>query len=131
MSASSNSKKLAVVAAHQAPPPYKLTSYLLGFALSLYLTLMAYVAVVHHLFSRRILLFVLPGLALTQFVVQMIFFLHIGREFRPRWKLFVFLFMLLIVTILVGGSIWIMSNLNYHMQTPAEVNKYLQSQDGL
>lgn len=111
--------------------PYTLTSYVVGFGMSIYLTLMAYLSVTHHLFSRRVLLFVLPTTALLQFVVQLIFFLHMGREFKPRWKLYVFLFMLVIVIILVAGSIWIMANLNYHTQTPAQVNKYLQSQDGL
>ncbi len=124
-------KKQVVVTDVRALPNYSLTSYVIGFAVSIYLTLMAYVMVVHHLFSRRILLYLLPITALLQFIIQLICFLHIGREFKPRWKLFVFLFMLLIVIILVAGSIWIMANLNYHMQSPAQINKYLQSQDGL
>lgn len=126
-----NAHKRAVVADVQTLPPYKASSYVIGFVSSIILTLAAYTTVVNHVFSRRILLFVLPLTALLQFVVQLVTFLHIGRELKPRWKLYVFLFMLIIVIILVAGSIWIMANLNYHMQSPSEINKYLRSQDGL
>jgi cytochrome o ubiquinol oxidase operon protein cyoD len=127
----SQHKTKAVVAEIHNLPPYKLSSYVVGFVLSLYLTVMVYIAVVHQLFTRRVLLFVLPISALLQFVVQLVFFLHIGRELKPRWKLLAFCFMLLIVIILVAGSIWIMANLNYHAQSPAEINRYLRTQDRL
>lgn len=126
-----NAHKRVVVADVHTLPPYKASSYVIGFVASIFLTLVAYLSVVQHLFSRRILLFVLPATALIQFTVQLVTFLHIGRELKPRWKLYVFLFMLIIVVILVAGSIWIMANLNYHMQSTVEINKYLRSQDGL
>ena len=126
-----SSHKHAVVADVQVLKPLRLSSYVVGFGLSLFVTIVAYVSVVQHVFSRRILLFVLPITALLQFAVQLITFLHIGRELKPRWKLYVFIFMLIIVIILVAGSIWIMANLNYHMQSPTEINKYLRSQDAL
>ena len=71
-------------------------------------------------------------LALLQFTVQMIYFLHLGHESRPRWKLGVFGMMLVVVLIIVFGSLWIMNSLNYRMHTnPNQINKYLRSQDGL
>lgn len=109
-----------------------LLTYINGYALSLYLTLTAYLAVTHHLFSNHTLIYCIIGLALLQFLVQVLFFLHLGHETRPRWKLVVFLFMLLIVGILVFGSLWIMSNLQYHHpSTQTEINNYLKRQDGL
>lgn len=106
--------------------------YLNGFALSIYLTLTAYLLVTHRVFANHVLIYVVIGLALLQFLVQVLFFLHLGRETKPRWKLMVFLFMLLIVGVLVLGSLWIMSNLNYHHpSTPADISKYLNNQDGL
>ena len=39
-------------------------------------------------------------------------------------------FMLGIVLIIVGGSVWIMNNLNYRM-TPQQMEQYLKSQDSL
>ena len=108
-------------------PSYK--TYFTGFITSLVITLAAYFTVVDRLFSTHGLIAFVVGLALIQFIIQGIFFLHLGAETKPRWKLGVFLFMLLVVGILVFGSLWIMSNLNYRL-TPGQVNNYLNSQDG-
>jgi cytochrome o ubiquinol oxidase operon protein cyoD len=111
-----------------------LSSYLAGFIVSLCLTMTAYLMVINHLFSRRLLVAAVAGLALAQFMTQLLFFLHLGRETKPRWKLGVFMFMVMVVLILVFGSIWIMANLNYHhdqLITPAQINHYMHSQDGL
>lgn len=107
-----------------------LASYITGFVLSIYLTVMAYLLAVYHIASNHVLIGLVALLALIQFVVQLIFFLHLGSDERPRWRLVTFLFMLMVVVILVAGSLWIMANLNYHMN-PSDVNHYLQSQDGL
>lgn len=104
--------------------------YTIGFVGSLFLTITAYLLVVHHMFSRHLLIAVVALLAIVQFVVQLLYFLHLGRESKPRWKLGVFFFMLLVVILVVFGSLWIMSNLNYRM-TPAQVNQYLNNQNGL
>lgn len=93
---------------------YTLRAYTTGFVLSVAITLAAYFSVVNHKFTGNALLYWIAWLALIQFFVQMIFFLHLGRENRPRWKLVVFWFMTLVVGILVVGSLWIMTNLNYH-----------------
>ena len=106
-----------------------LKSYTIGFVWSLGLTLIAYALVVHHSFSNRLLIAAVVGLALIQFIFQMVFFLHLGRETKPRWRLFVFLFMVMVVAILVFGSLWIMNNLNYRM-TPNQVNSYMNNQGG-
>ena len=105
------------------------TSYATGFIWSLGLTLVAYTLVVRHSFSNRGLIAAVAGLALVQFLFQLFYFLHLGRETKPRWKLFVFLFMVMVVVILVAGSLWIMSNLNYHM-TPSQITNYLNNQGG-
>jgi hypothetical protein len=39
---------------------------------------------------------------------------------------------MMVLLIIVIGSLWIMSNLNYRMMgSPSQVNQYIQSQDGL
>ncbi|HWB38964.1 MAG TPA: cytochrome o ubiquinol oxidase subunit IV [Candidatus Saccharimonadales bacterium] len=106
-----------------------LKSYVVGFGLSLVLTLASYLLVAHHSLGRDGLLAATTVFALSQFFVQMRFFLHLGIETKPRWKLLVFCFMTGVVLILVLGSLWIMNNLNYRM-TPAEIKQYLQNQDG-
>jgi cytochrome o ubiquinol oxidase subunit IV len=107
-----------------------LLSYIVGFILSILLTLAAYFSVVNHLMSGKTLILMVAGLAVVQLLVQLLFFLHLGRESRPRWKLLVFWFMLLVVGILVIGSLWIMNNLNYNMM-PHDVETYMRHEEGI
>ena len=97
-------------------------SYVVGFALSIALTLAAYFMVTHHALGRTALIVAIFALAMIQLYVQLVFFLHLGREGKPRLNLMTFLFMLLVLVIVVAGSLWIMNNLNYHM-TPQDLNK--------
>lgn len=87
-------------------------SYLIGFFFSLALTLVSFYLVIEHVLPSQTLVYVIAGLAVTQAIIQVIFFLHLGKETKPRLNLIIFLFMLLVVVILVFGSIWIMFNLN-------------------
>lgn len=89
-----------------------LKSYLIGFFLSLLLTLAAYFLVTEKLLSGTPLLIALAGLALAQAIVQLILFLHLGQESKPYWNFTVFLFMVLVITIVVTGTLWILINLN-------------------
>lgn len=106
-----------------------LSRYITGFVLSLLLTLTAYSLVVYRFVSEWLLL-VLAVLALTQMIVQLVFFLHLGEEMRPRYKLISFGFMALMLLIVVVGSIWIMYNLDYNMMnmTPDEKTNYMLTQ---
>ena len=92
-----------------------LVSYIVGFVISIVLTVEAYLLVVHQTIPRWSLIFVLIGLALVQLFIQLLFFLHISEEPKPRWNLYTLLFAGLVVFIVVGGSLWIMQNLErYH-----------------
>lgn len=109
--------------------------YVSGFILSLAFTLTSFALVEAHVhsmyrdFSNVFLIGTTMILALAQFFAQLYFFLHLGRETKPRWKLLVLAFMILVVLIIVLGSIWIMYNLNYHM-TPQQMNTYMLNQNG-
>lgn len=94
--------------------------YVIGFVLAIGLTILAYLTVTQHWLAGSTLVFGLMGLAVIQFVVQLIFFLHVGQESKPRWNLAVFLFTLLVLMIIVFGSLWIMYNLNYGMNMSSE-----------
>lgn len=124
-----------VISKHE-PVAGSLASYVCGFLLSVTFTLTAFAIVEVHLHasnhaaSNNPLIATIIGLAIIQFFIQLYFFLHLGKEMRPRWKLLVFTFMVGVVLILVIGSLWIMANLNYRM-TPDEINNYLHSQDSL
>jgi cytochrome o ubiquinol oxidase operon protein cyoD len=113
-------------------------TYVTGFALSVILTLMAFILVKvhvdhHHGYpSDSFMMAALPGLALVQLFVQLVFFLHVGRESKPRWNAWALSFAITVVVIVVGGSLWIMSNLNYRMMSsPHEIRRYLNSQGDL
>lgn len=106
-----------------------LGTYVVGFTLSIGLTLLAYFAVTHEWFKHSSVVLALLMLAIMQFVVQLFFFLHVGHETRPRWKLLMLFLAIVFVLILVLGSIWIMYNLDYRM-TPKQAEQYLQKQDG-
>lgn len=102
------------------------TPYIIGFGLAVILTLLAYEVTVNHRLSGAVLLGSIMGLAAVQLVVQLVFFLHLGREKGVRWNLAAFLFMLLILVIIVAGSLWIMYSLNYNMQmTPEQMNEFM------
>ncbi len=103
-----------------------LVSYTIGFALSILFTLAAYYVVVHNIFARRGAVAIIVGLAVAQLLVQLIFFLHLGKESKPRWNLMVFYFMLLVVGIVVVGSLWIMDNLDYNMTSGKDMDQKMQ-----
>lgn len=115
-----------------------LKKYISGFILSIALTIAAYAVVQAHLgtgkelLAQPTVLWTIMGFAVAQLVVQMWYFLHLGEEARPRWRFASLLFAISFVLIIVIGSIWIMANLSYNGHgTPAEVNKYLRTQDDL
>ena len=92
-----------------------LRSYIVGFILSLALTLSAYFIVTHQTYNKQGIIAAVATLAITQFVVQMIFFMHLGQEAKPYWNLLALIFMLGVVIIIVIGSLWIMDHLNYNI----------------
>ena len=96
-------------------------SYVVGFALSLLFTLAAYFLVANRLLSGGILTFTILGLALFQLVVQLLFFLHLGQESKPRWNLVIFLSTVSIILIIVLGSIWIMNNFSLSLHSPGKI----------
>ncbi|MFA6916103.1 MAG: cytochrome o ubiquinol oxidase subunit IV [Parachlamydiales bacterium] len=107
-------------------PHGTLKDYIFGFVLSLLLTLTAFYLASEHVFEGWNLVLAIIGLAVVQFIVQMIFFFHIGKEASPQWNLYSFLFMLLIMFILVIGTFWIMYHLNYNM----DENMKMPTQEG-
>ena len=106
-------------------------SYVVGFILSVVITVMAYFFVVNHLWPKESLIYIVMGLAIVQLVVQLIFFLHLGRG--GGWKLITFFFAVLVVLVVVVGSLWIMNNLDYNMMhmSPEQMDKYMQQNEGI
>lgn len=103
-----------------------ISSYVVGFALSILLTLAAFALVYAHtvwshtLFSQTVLYSSLLVCALVQLFVQIFFFLHGGKS-KGHWNQTALAFALVVVTILVAGTLWIMQNLQHgNMPEPFE-----------
>lgn len=112
-------------------PEGDLTSYMTGFILSVVLTLGSYFLVtsIGKTWSHPVLIGVVLTLALIQLLVQLIFFLHLLHESKPRWNLMFLVAFFSTVFLVVVASIWIMQHLNHNMM-PADVMKYVQDQQG-
>lgn len=93
---------------HRSSHQPTIISYVYGFLLSLLLTLGAFWF--SPLFGKYAAAFIVVS-AVLQLVVQLVFFLHLGKRSAPSWHRGVFAFTLLIVAILIGGTLWIMHNL--------------------
>lgn len=100
-----------IASRHEAPG--SLVSYTIGFLLSILLTSLAFLAAT--LGSTLAFVFVII-LAILQLGVQLAFFMHLGNR-SMRSSAVIFALTAIIVGIVVGGSLWIMANLErLHMQ---------------
>jgi cytochrome o ubiquinol oxidase subunit IV len=69
----------------------------------------------------------LAVLAIAQMGVHLVFFLHITTGPDNTNNVLALAFGVLIVTLIVAGSLWIMTNLNDNMMPPAELmNMHMQ-----
>lgn len=92
-----------------------LKQYVIGFVLSIVLTIIPLVVVLNGLAEGTAALVILLGTAALQFVVQLMFFMHLREEKKPRYNLMTLLLGLVILLTIVIGSIWIMQyNQVYH-----------------
>src|SRR5687767_10120679 len=103
-------------------------SYFTGFVLSLLFTAIPYYLVVEKELDGNILLATIVGFAALQLVIQVVFFLHLGRERKPRWNLFFLVSTIGIVLLVVLSSIWIMSHLHYNMSRTDVVDKVVDDE---
>ena len=95
-----------------------LRNYATGLALSLFLTAASFGIVWLYLggasFPATAVAAAVIALAISQLLVQMVFFLHLGGEWR-LWNIIALLFSALIIVFVVGGSLWIMTHLEHNM----------------
>lgn len=87
----------------------------IGYVASLILIITIYLLLDYHPLTGRLLVFTVFGSAITQALIQLVFFLHLGMESKPHWFTITFLFAVLVIIIIVGGSLWIMTHLNYNL----------------
>lgn len=90
-------------------------SYIVGFILSIVLTLGSFGLVMVEGVSRSIAIPGLIILCVAQLLVQLIFFLHMGMDKSQRENTLTFVFTVKIIAIIVVGSLWVLHNMNVNM----------------
>lgn len=107
------------------------TSYVIGFLLSLVFTAIPYYLVVNKTVTGDALLATILGFAVLQMAVQIFFFLHLGRGPKPLYNVVFFVSTVGIILMVVLGSIFIMSHLNYNMMPADATTKKLAQDEGI
>lgn len=92
-----------------------LRPYVTGFVLALVLTAIPFALVVAHVLPKFATLAIIAILAVIQVAVHLRFFLHIDLKETPRENLIALAFAALLIFVMVGGSLWIMLDLNARM----------------
>lgn len=93
----------------------RLWSSIVGFVLSLILTAVPFALVMSGSMSRTVAMAGIASAALVQIAVHLKFFLHLRDSPSARWDILALIVTVLIIILFVGGSLWIMHNLNYRM----------------
>lgn len=111
-------------------------SYITGYLLSILLTFASFGILLlhfhtHHTFpTHQWLTVAFVTFAILQLLIQLFFFLHVGKGQNKHWNVAVLGFALFVVCILVGGTLWIMNNLQaMSMQRSPYINNQITVQN--
>lgn len=103
--------------------------YVMGGVLAGVATLFVFCAVQYQWLEGAALAAFALLFAAVQLGVHLFFFLHLDREKKPRWNMASLMFTALTALIILIGSLWIMTNLNYNMgMSPQQMNEYMIEQ---
>jgi len=124
------------IAARHSLARGSINKYVIGFALSIAVTLCAYAISVNHNsindnVANASIIIMLVFLGIVQLGVQLRYFIHLGHEAKPYWNKLVFAYMVIMVLIVGIGSLWIMNNLDYNMMPPSETDTYIKQDEGI
>lgn len=97
-------------------------SYIVGFIISIILTVVPYYLVVNHSMDTHGLILVVMAIAVAQLLVQVIYFLHLTFKGEAAGNTLSFIFTMVVVLILVIGTLWIMANLHTNMMPDTTMN---------
>lgn len=84
-------------------------AYVIGFVLSIILTIIPLVLVLNHMLATSALVPIILIAAVLQFVIQLFFFMHIRDGEGPRYNVMALILGIIFVLTIVIGAIWIMS----------------------
>ncbi|TPI53505.1 MULTISPECIES: cytochrome o ubiquinol oxidase subunit IV [unclassified Mesorhizobium] len=92
-----------------------LSGYLLGFGLAILLSVASFIAAQTDLIYQPAVISALTVLAIAQMGVHLVFFLHLTTGPDNTNNVLALAFGVLIVTLVVLGSVWIMNHLSQNM----------------
>lgn len=95
--------------------PTSARGYWIGYVLALVLTIAAFALVTSGSLPRNVTLLCIAGLAIAQAMVHLRFFLHISKKSAPIESIVSLAFAIVLLVIMIGGSLWIMMNLDMRM----------------
>ena len=97
-------------------------SYMIGFALSVVLTVIPFWVVMADVTDNLALaLAVIFGMGAIQIVVHVHYFLHVTIQADEGWQLMSLLFTAIVLVIILAGSIWVMFHLHENMMPAHEL----------
>lgn len=105
-------------------------SYIIGFILSLVFTIIPYFMVVNEIISGNALLVTIISIAILQMLIQIFFFLHLGRGPKPLYNVVFFFATAGLIAVVIVASLFIMSNL-YHNMSSEEVTRRLAQEENI
>ena len=110
--------------AHDSHAHGSLSTYLLGFVLSVVLTAVPFWLVMSGaLGSKPATALVVMAFAVVQIVVHMIYFLHMNTTSEGGWTMLALIFTIVMVVIAMTGSLWVMHHLNVNMMPTHEMGR--------
>ena len=95
--------------------PTSARPYWIGYVLALILTAGAFSLTTVAALSRGQALLAIGALAIVQTLVHLRYFLHISRKSAPIESILSLLFALVLLVLMIGGSLWIMTDLDGRM----------------
>ncbi|MEM1389148.1 MAG: cytochrome o ubiquinol oxidase subunit IV [Pseudomonadota bacterium] len=105
---------------HEAHGSYR--SYMIGFVLSVVLTLIPFLLVLGEFEVNLILAIAVIFIAgAVQMAVHIFYFLHVTVQAESGWQAMSLVFTVLLVVICLAGSIWVMFHLNENMMPDHEL----------
>jgi len=102
---------------------YRVLGYVVGLALAILLTATSFFVAGTDLVWQPSIPVAIVVLAIAQMGVHLVFFLHITTGPDNTNNVMALAFGLMIVFLVIGGSLWIMTNLNHNMMPMDQIMK--------
>ena len=112
---------------HQDGIPHgSLREYLIGFVLSVVLTVIPFWLVMGDVLPNKLLTTaIILAFAVAQMLVHIVYFLHLNTRSEGGWNMLAAIFTVVLVVIAIAGSLWVMFHMNANMM-PVSVHEMRQ-----